>query len=124
MPDIEYMQSARPRTLQAMRGFDLMRRIRDNVQACHDKGPHFMPDLIALSGEAMADLQCCWLEMAPANTPMPQDIAGIPYQVAETRGYRYAFLREFKPHEKREALSEGKVLYGDGHKALIATEDK
>lgn len=123
MNDVEDRVHRRPRSLQAQRGFDVMRRIRDNVIECVKRGPHFVPDLIALSPQTLDDIQRCWLEMAPENAPMPMDIAGVRYQVGETQGYAYAFLRDYLPHEKREALASGTVLYGDDHKALIATKD-
>lgn len=100
-----------------------MRRIYDNVQTCRAKGVHYVPDLIALAPNTLDDIQRCWLEMAPENAPMPMDIAGVRYQCGDTRGYAYAFLRDYLPHEKREALAEGQVLYGDGHKALVAVAE-
>lgn len=123
MSEIEYIEDARrPRSLQAQRGFDIMRRIRDNILKVQRGG--LKVDLIAISPQTMDDLRRCWLEMAPEAAPMPMEIAGVRYEVSDTKGYAYAFLRDYIPWEKKQALKDGHVLYGTDKKALVGTGDK
>lgn len=113
---IESDATRRPRTLEAQRGFDLLRRIIDNIR--EQKTKLQRPDCVMLSPEAY-DLMCkSWCEMAPENTPMPLDIDGVRFMVGDTRGHTYAFLREYIPWEKRKALKAGDNLYGDKHKVI------
>ena len=114
--------SRRPRTLQAQRGYDLMRRIVDNIQNMRSK--LMQPDTVMLSPQTLDLLQKAWLEMAPENTPMPLDIAGVKVAVGETKGYAYAFLRDYIPWEKRKALVDGNILYGDVKKVLATGDER
>jgi hypothetical protein len=120
MIDIESEPLRRPRTLEAQRGYDLMRRIVDNIRDQRTRLAR--PDCVMLSAESY-NLMCkSWCEMAPANTPMPLDIDGIKFVVGDTRGHAYVFLRDYIPWEKRRAKANGDNLYGDVKK-LIATGD-
>jgi hypothetical protein len=113
---IESEHTRRPRTLEAQAGFDLMRRIVDNIRAQREK--LMRPDCVLLSAQSY-DLMCkAWCEVAPENTPMPLDIDGVRFTVGDTRGHAYAFLRDYIPWEKRKALGDGVNLYGNNKKVL------
>ncbi len=119
MNDILGHLSGKHRTLGGQRGWDMMREMLDNLADCRKKG--LKVDLIIVSGGLNDYLQKCWLEMAPENMPMPTDIGGIPYQVLRSPGNTYAFLRDYIPWEKKQALKRGEILYGEDKKAVVAT---
>jgi hypothetical protein len=113
----EYVLANKPKTLGGQRGFDMLREIGDNLDKCRAK--KIPVDLIVISGGVNDYLQKAWLEMAPENTPMPQNLGGIKTIALATPGNTYAFLREYFPYEKRRAMFAGDNLYDK--KAVVAT---
>lgn len=114
---------ARPRTLTAQRGFDKARYIRDHLLQVIGTGQRV--DTIMVSPATMGEMQRAWLEMAPENTPMPQDMYGAKIIEGDTGGSDYAFLRDWLPWEKRAMLAEGhNDAYREGAKAPVATGER
>jgi hypothetical protein len=112
--------SQRLATREGRKGFDLARQMVDNLRRVRRSGQK--PDLILVSKETDHLLKTAWLEMGMSSDTVPRDIDGVELMVGDTQGCAYAFLRNYIPWEKRKALKEGQMLYGDGKKKLIAVE--